>query len=82
MQVGIYVECLYVPYSVYRYFKGIKLMFTVFADQACTTKIYTHEFNIACCRKAAMLQKGCYSANVKSVSNGHSAKFIPSKYTC
>ncbi len=37
-------------------------MFVVFADQACTANIYTHEFNIAC-----MLQKGCYSAKIKSV---------------
>ncbi len=33
-------------------------MFAVFADQACTANIYTHEFNIACmhacCRKAAI----------------------------
>ena len=35
-------------------------MFPVFADQARTANIYTHEFNIASC----MLQKGCYSAKV------------------
>ncbi len=50
----------------------------VFADQASTADIYTHEFTIACACMHA-LQKGCYF--VKTFLKIIPRKFIPSKYT-
>ncbi len=54
----------------------------IFTDQASTANIYTHEFNIAC--MPCMLQKGCYSAKIKSVKTFLMVilwNFIPLKYT-
>ncbi len=48
-------------------------MFVVFADQASTANIYTHEFNIACMQAAERL---LFREHLicENHSNGHSAK--------
>ncbi len=55
-------------------------MFVVFADQASTANIYTHEFNIACMHAAERLlfrEKN----SAKTFLTVIPRKFIPSKYT-
>ncbi len=54
-------------------------MFAVFADEACTTKIYTHEY-LKC--RGCVQYENSDSANIKSAKSFvevHPRKFIPSK---